>query len=378
MQIALNRYSAQPLYLQIVHEVQRQISSGALPPGARLPTVRELARQLDINYLTVHSAYSQLQSAGWLKSTVGRGTFVAPRDAPPDVAGLGRELSARGLLSDMLRLSRTSGIHSLAAAEPAPELVPSRELERAVAEALKRGAQGLVTVDPQGDPRLRAALAALLAERGVKVSAEELLVTSGATQGLALVARALTQPGDTVLVEEPTGLSALNTLGMLGLRLVGAPVDADGLALEALEVLILAHRPRFLYIAPTFHGPGAPLSQVRRAALLTLAARYRLPVVEDDVYGLLSYDGPALAPLKAEDADGLVVYLSSFSKVLLPGVRIGYVAARAELIEQLSLAKQADDLGSSPLLQRALAIIMRRGWFAAHLRRALPIYRERR
>jgi DNA-binding transcriptional MocR family regulator len=379
MQITIDKAGSQPLYMQIAHEIQRRIRSGALPAGARLPTVRELSRQLGITRLTVHSAYSELQAGGWVEATVGRGTFVAPRPDPAQAAaGLGQELSARGVLSDMLRMAQVPGMISLAMADAAPEFYPAREFERALAEALEGGG-ALSYTTAQGEPALRTALGEVLRERGIAASSDELLIVSGVTQGMTLIAQTLARPGDAVIVEQPTYLGALNTLGSQGLRLVGAPLDGEGLVVEALEPLILAHRPRFLYTVPTFHNPsGVCMSPARRAALLALAARHGLPVVEDDIYGLLAYEGPPPPPLKANDHAGLVLYLSSFSKSLFPGARMGYVAAAPQLIARLAMAKQADDLCSSPLLQRALAIFVQRGWMAAHLRRLLPRYRERR
>jgi DNA-binding transcriptional MocR family regulator len=160
---------------------------------------------------------------------------------------------------------------------------------------------------------------------------------------------------------------------------VGAPLDEDGLVVDALEPLIEAHRPRFIYTIPVFQNPtGVCLSPARRAALLDLAARHRILLVEDDLYGRLGYEGQTPLALQAEDGAGLVIHVGSFSKSLLPGVRIGYIAAAPDLISRLVVAKQSDDLCSPPLLQRAMALFLQHGRLAAHLRRALPRYRERR
>lgn len=381
MQIGLDKGSGLPLYVQIARDIQRRIRSGALPPGAKLPTVRELSRQLGITRLTVHSAYEELQAGGWVEATVGRGTFVAQWNDPASaVTSFGQELSARGVLNDMLRMAQLPGLRSLAMADATPDMYPLREFEKAMAEALESGgARTLSYTTSQGEPLLRTTLAELLRERGLRASPDEILITSGVTQGLSLIAQTLARPGDAVLVEQPTYLGALNTLGTLGMRVVGAPMDDEGLVVDALEPLIAAHRPRFLYTVPTFHNPtGGCMSPARRAELLALAERHRLPLVEDDIYGLLSYDGPAPAPLKAHDPHGLVLYVSSFSKSLFPGARLGYVVAAPQLVARLASAKQASDLCSSPLLQRALAVFVQRGWLAAHLRRSLPRYRERR
>jgi 2-aminoadipate transaminase len=381
VQIRLDRTSAQPLYVQLAQDIQRRIRSGALPPGARLPTVRELAQQLGVTRLTIHSAYSELQSGGWVEARVGRGTFVAvPADSSGAVVELGREISARGLLNDMLQMAQLPGLRSLAMADAAPEFYPMRDFERALSEALSSdGTAMLRYTTSHGDPLLRTVLADLLRERGLRSGPDEILITSGLSQGLALITQVLARPGDTVIVEQPTYLGLLNILNQHGVRAIGAPLDDDGLIVDSLESLILAHRPRFIYTIPVFQNPsGVCLSPARRAALLALAARHRVPLVEDDIYGRLVYEGVAPPALKADDPDGLVLHLGSFSKSLLPGARIGYIAASPQLIGQLVAAKQANDLCSPPLLQRAIALFIQHGWLEAHLRRTIPHYRQRR
>jgi DNA-binding transcriptional MocR family regulator len=380
MQISINRNSPQPLYTQLAHDIQRRIRSGALPAGARLPTVRELARQLGVTRLTVHTAYSELQAGGWVEATVGRGTFVAPQTDP--AAGLpdhGRDLSPPTILSDMVRLARLPGMRSLAMADASPDLYPAREFARALEEALGAGPAALSYTASQGDPLLRTTLADLLRERGVNATPDEIVVTSGVTQGMALIAHVLARPGDTVIVEQPTYLGLLHILNSQGIRVVGVPVDDQGMLVEALEPLLQEHRPRFIYTIPVFQNPGGMcLSPLRRALLLGLAERYRVPIVEDDIYSALVYEGQAPPALKAGDQSGLVVHIGSFSKSLLPGARIGYVVAAQHLLSRLVAAKQADDLCSPPLLQRTLALFIQHGWLASHLRRTIPRYRERR
>jgi 2-aminoadipate transaminase len=381
VQINLNRGSPQPLYAQLAQDIQRRIRSGALPPGARLPTVRELARQLGVTRLTIHSAYSELAAGGWVEATVGRGTFVA---AQPDTAALlpepGRDLSPRSILNDMLRMARLPGMRSLAMADAAPDLYPQREFERALEEALSSGgASALGYTASQGDPLLRTTLADLLRERGLSAGPDEIVITSGVTQGMSLIARTLAGPGDAVIVEQPTYLGLLNVLSAQGIRAVGVPLDDDGLIVEALEPLILEHRPRFIYTIPVFQNPsGVCLSPARRAALLALAERHRVPLVEDDIYSQLAYEEPAPPALKAGDLAGLVLHVGSFSKSVLPGARIGYVVAAPHLVGRLVAAKQADDLCSPPLLQRAMALFIQHGWLTSHMRRTIPRYRERR
>lgn len=383
MQIELDRSSRQPLYRQLASNVQRRIRSGALPAGTRLPTVRQLAQQLGVTRLTVHSAYAELQSGGWIEATVGRGTFVAQRLeallAPPE-ASLGREVTLAGMLADLLRMSQIPGLWALAKADPALDLYPIQQWQRANEMALAAGGPALMGyTTAQGDLRLRATLAEVVRERGCVAGPDEIMVTSGVTSGMALAAEVLARPGDVVLVEQPTYLGLLNILAARGLRPIGLPIDSDGLIIEAVEQAIQAHRPAFLYSIPTFQNPtGICMSAARRAALVELAERYRLPIVEDDIYGRLAFEQPALPSLKSYDRYGHVIYLSSFSKSLMPGLRLGYVVAAPALIQRMVLARQAFDICSPPLTQRAVAIFVEQGWWHANLKRSLPLYRERR
>src|SRR5438128_3605498 len=181
--------------MQLAQDIQRRIRSGALPPGARLPTVRELARQLGVTRLTIHSAYSELQAGGWVEATVGRGTFVAAEAATPGaLAEPNREISAHSLMSDMLRMAQLPGLRSLAMADPAPDLYPLREFKNALDEALLGGAAILSYATSQGDPLLRTVLADLIRDRGVRAGPDEILITSGASQAMSLIAQVLARP----------------------------------------------------------------------------------------------------------------------------------------------------------------------------------------
>ena len=383
MQIELDRSSSQPLYQQLASCFQQRIRSGALPTGTRLPTVRQLAQQLGITRLTAHSAYAELQAGGWVEATVGRGTFVAQQEdmmRTSLASMLGQEVTPRGVLDDILRMAQMPGLRSLAMSDPLAEGFPLREWQRATEEALAIGGpQVMGYATAQGDLALRAALATMLHERGMTIGPDEIMITSGATQGVALAAELLARPGDIVLVEQPTYLGVLNIAMARGLRTIGLPTDQEGLRIDALEQELKRARPAFLYIIPTYHNPtGVCLSPQRRAALMDLAARYQLPIVEDDIYGRMGYEGVPPPALKANDRHGLVLHVGSFSKSLMPALRMGYLVATPALIKQAVTARQAMDMCSSLLTQRALAIFLERGWHTAHIRRSLPHYRERR
>ncbi|MCP4534190.1 MAG: PLP-dependent aminotransferase family protein, partial [Delftia sp.] len=201
----------------------------------------------------------------------------------------------------------------------------------------------------------------------------------GSQQALSLVAMALARPGDTVIVESPTYSNAIQLFNWLDVRLVGVPTDDEGLRVDLLEHLLKHHRPRLIYAIPTFHNPtGATLSGSRRRTLLALAERYGVPIVEDDYVSDLRYDGPREPSLRALDRAGNVIHVSTFSKTLMPGPRVGFVLARGPLLERLVALKRRTDLGTSGLIQRALEVYVGEGRWRAHTRRVSRVYRQRR
>ena len=375
----LDRTNPVALYQQITEHLKARISDGRLPAGSRLPTVRQLAADLGVTRLTIQNAYAELQTAGWVEATVGRGTYVS-HDVNGHSFGRGMvALTPDGVINDILQLNQIVGLRSMASASPDPRLFPAEEFWATLAE-LQSDALAMVSYSSsQGDPQLRVEISQDLAERGIDVTPDEVLVVAGVTQGLALISRTLAQVGDTILVEQPTYLGLLHTLKLHGVNAVGVALDEEGPILSDLEQAIQQHRPRFFYTVPTFQNPtGRCMSLERRLALLDICANYGVIVVEDDIYGRLAYDAPSPPPLYALDTRGQVIFVSSYSKVLMPGLRLGFVIAPQRWADRLLSLRRATDLCSPTLLQRALAHFLRSGGLKRHLRRVLPIYRERR
>jgi GntR family transcriptional regulator/MocR family aminotransferase len=205
------------------------------------------------------------------------------------------------------------------------------------------------------------------------------LVTSGSQQALALVARLLLRPGDVVLVENPTYTGAIDLFRSMDVRLLGVPVDEQGMQVEQVEEGLRASRPRLIYTIPTFQNPtGVCMSGRRRRQLIALSDRYNVPILEDDFVGDLRYEGPAQPALKALAPSGRVIYVSTFSKMLVPGLRLGFLVAEGPVYEGLLACKRVSDLATSSLAQRALEAYITVGRYQAHLRRACRVYRRRR
>ncbi len=380
MQITIDRSNGAPIYRQIVERFQEAIAGGRLPPGAQLPTVRQLADSLGVTRLTVQNAYAELQSGGWVEATVGRGTFVSGQvQVRPHWSSAEQEMTPGVVIGDILQMGQAQGMRSMASASPDPALFPAGEFWSCLNDQQQQTMMLTGYAPAQGDTGLRIELASFLAERGLAASAEQIIVTSGVTQGLTLAAQALAQPGDAVLVEQPTYVGFLHVLRAQGLKPIPVPLDGDGPLPDAVERLAALHRARFLYTIPSFQNPtGYCIAPERRARLLDLAAGLGFYLVEDDIYSLMAYDGAPPLPLKADDRDERVLYINSFSKSLMPGLRLGMMVAPPALHDRLISLRIAADLGSPLLLQRTLAAFLRRGEHRRHVRKVVPVYRERR
>jgi 2-aminoadipate transaminase len=301
--------------------------------------------------------------------------------APPAAAARLRDV-ASSPVREILALTQRPGVISFAGGLPAPELFDAPGLRAAFAAALADGQFGrtLQYSMTEGDPALRTAVAARLGARGLPTDPEDVLITSGSQQALTLIAAVLIEPGDTVLVEEPSYLAALQCFQMAGARVVPVPCDDDGLDPEAIPALVRRERPKLLYTVPTFHNPtGRTLPLERRAALAQVAARVGLWVVEDDPYGELRYRGepvPHVASLPG--AEDRTIALSTLSKVLVPGLRIGWLRAPAALRRALIVAKQAADLHTSTIDQAAAAHWLGACDLDAHIAGLRAVYAPRR
>jgi len=375
--IKLDRQSRTPLYFQISGQIINEIKSGALKSGTRLPAERKMAELLGVNRSTVVNAYSELEAGGYVTSHVGRGTEVAHQPGGEKteafrwlevISGQGESLinPYNTAISDLLMrrtmISMDSGI-------AAPELYPWEDLAAICSEILlTEGMAILKHSNPQGLKTLRESLSSLMKARELDVSPENIIVTNGSQQGLDLAARLLLEPGDSIVVEQPTFLGAIDIFRAYGVRLIGVPLDSEGMNMDRLERVLNRVRPKLIYTIPTFQNPtGITMSMPRRKRLLELAARYQVPVLEDDVYGFLNYGSAPPPPLAAMDRWGTVIYLNSMSKIMCCGIRLGWMAVPPDLVRLLSAAKQLTDLHTNNLIQRAADLYCRRGLLEKHL-----------
>ncbi len=404
MVLHLDRDSRTPLYLQIRNQLREMILDGTLSEGSRLPPERQMAADLGVNRSTVVNAYRGLAADGLVEARVGQGTTVCrppvvstvepplplpsqpPNRLPSHPLVWGEYFVPRPeggrdpLLRDLMALLTRPDTISFAAGTPSPELYPLDDFQQAMAHVLTAAGQTLLQPCPvEGYYPLRQTIAQRMVRRGAAVKAENTLIVTGSQQGLDLIARTFLRAGDEVVMEAPSYLGALQIFGAVGAKLLGVPLDEEAMRLDVLENILIRYRPKLIYTLPTFQNPsGRTMAPGRRLRLLELAHRYRVPIIEDDPYGELYYTDQAPSPLLALDRHGYVIYLSTFSKILFPGLRLGWVAAPRPVIERLSQIKQLADLHCSTLIQGAVHEFCQRGALDEHLDRVRGLYRQRR
>ncbi|MDP8999871.1 MAG: PLP-dependent aminotransferase family protein [Myxococcota bacterium] len=382
-----------PIFLRIARQVADDIRRGRLRSGDALPGTRLLAESLGINRNTVVSAYSELVAEGWAIARPGGGTYVADSIPEPRFRASTRALRPEFVVRPPHFAMTACGPPALAAPYPHGTLVmaggvpdtrllPVDLFARALRRVLTaRGARDALGYgDARGDARLRAAVADLVREtRGVPARPEDVLVVRGSQMALALVARALVPRGGAIAVEAIGYPSAWAAFASVGARLVPVPVDARGLDVDALASIIRSHRIHAVYVTPHHQYPTTvTLAPGRRSALLDLARRERFAIIEDDYDHELHYEGRPVLPLASADIHGSVVYVGSLSKVLAPGLRLGYVVASTPVIERLARERFVIDRQGDHAGERAAAELIEDGTLLRHVRRMRRVYLTRR
>lgn len=308
--------------------------------------------------------------------------FPTTKTPPPPIQELPlarwTDSMSRSVLRQMLAVVAQPGILSFAGGLPAPEMFPAADYGRALNQVLQADC-GALQYGPPFAP-LKQHIKQLMAQRGVACSEEQIFITTGAQQGLDVVTRLLLNPGGEVILEEIVYTGVQQAVSPYQPHIL--PIDTNlytGLNVEAVaNYLEAGHRPAFIYAIPEAHNPlGVSMSLAKRQQLVELAATYGLPIIEDDPYGFLRYEGEMLPPLRAMNADW-VFYLGSFSKILAPALRLGWLIAPAELVPKLTVIKEMEDLESSQLTQRAVAAYLDAGYLPGHVARLCAEYGRRR
>ncbi|MFT8322079.1 MAG: PLP-dependent aminotransferase family protein [Bacillus sp. (in: firmicutes)] len=385
----LDKQSSTPLYQQIYNYIKNKIIYGEWTVGFKLPAQRKLAAMFQVNRSTIVSALDELTADGFLQSKVGRGTIVLNNswsllsaEQPPDWKTYVQSGIHQPNLPTIQEINRDEFIPNiirLGTGELASELLPSKMVQTTFQQQTE-ARLSLSYPEPKGDLRLRKVLCHYLEKKGIRVSPSSILVVSGGIQALQLISIGLLPTGSTVLHDTASYLHSIQVFQSAGINLLDIPMDKDGMLIDSITRLKRLHQTDLLYTNPTFQNPtGSILPLERRHELLAIAAKEGIPIIEDDVYGDLWFDAPPPPTLKELDKCGTVLYIGSMSKVLGPGLRIGFITGPESVIERLADIKMQTDYGSSTLSQFIVAEWLSNGFYEKYtenLRRELKRRRD--
>ncbi|MDQ0242587.1 DNA-binding transcriptional MocR family regulator [Bacillus fengqiuensis] len=382
-----DRTDKKPIYKQIADYIEQGISSGVFSPDSMLPSERALAQELQVNRSTVVAAYEELQSLGIVERKKGSGTRIST-----DIWGIshkripnwGRYVEDGSFLPNLPLVQRIRTetqkreLINLASGELAPDLFPLDPFQSILSQELFTGHLGYD--HPQGNERLRETISSHVKQyKQIDTGPSSILITSGAQQALHLIVQCLLKPGDAVAIEDPSYCFSLPIFQSAGLRTFLLPVDQHGINPDDLIALHKKHRIRMVFLNPDHQNPsGTALSLERRKRILELSSEFGIPVIEDDPYSLTSFDGNVNPTLKSMDQNGNVLYISSLSKIVASGLRIGWIIGPAQVIERLADAKQQVDFGHSVFPQWVAHQFLDSDYFDTHIRMLRKQLEQRR
>lgn len=396
----------EPMYARITSGIRKAIQSGELTDNSRLPTNRELAALLKIDRSTVSRAYLELSQSGLIDSHVGRGTFVRPlaqrrrlafksaEEMPavsdgawPAVLNWTEKFSESSrasldLIGRQPAAPERSDIISFAGGIPTEEFYPNEQFHRIVNELLQSAyaARMFGYSAAEGSHYLRTEVKKHLLKHGIDCGDDELLIVSGSQQGIDLVTNIFVDPGDLVVLEDPSYFWAICNFRARQARCLPISLDNEGIRSDLLESSLARQRAKLLYVMPSYQNPtGATMSMARRIALIDLARKYQVPILEDNFVGDLVYGDAVLPPLRSlPGGKDIVIHQGTFSKALCPGLRLGWLVAPPEVTARLLLAKRTSDLSTNSIAQIILAKYLEEGLYSKHLEHVRLSYRARR
>lgn len=385
--LKLDKDSHSPLYMQLYEKLKELIESGVLLADCRLPSVRSLAEILGVNQVTVVSAFRQLESESLVYTRPGSGTYVADislhfsSETVQFTDSIRDELYGQddATLINGGRVNISDITINFASATPTPDLFPVDNFKIVLNEVLERDKGNAFSYqESQGFFPLRESIMGLLQKSGLACSMENIQVISGAQQGIDIISKALIRQGDCIITESPTYTGAVAVFKSRAAQIVDVQMDTDGPDLNILEYNIRKCRPRFIYTIPSFQNPtGYSYSNSKRYELLNLAQRYGFYIIEDDYVSDLDFEGRRYISLKALDKHNRVILIKSFSKIFMPGLRLGFMIVPSELSGNMLAAKHTSDISTSGLIQRAFDLYVRKGYWDTHFKFMYDIYKER-
>ena len=375
MRISLNRSSGEPLYRQIAEYLEKAIKNGSYPYNSRLPSVRELSRINGISRITAEKAYEYLESANMVQIRPGSGVFTllplhTSISQNRDTSKSYRPFDP--VVSDNLTDFSYGGGDS--------RLFPMNDFKNCLQKAVNMAEEDLFSYgDIRGYTPLRESVSQILSAQGLMIRADNILVTNGSQQALSLICRRFLKPGSRIITESLIYGEALNLFRTEGYEIIPVPVDENGMRTDLLKTILDSKSADMIYTIPNFQNPtGATLSINRREELIGLSNIHNIPIIEDDYLGDLSFQSSNPPPLKAMAPESRIHYIGTFSKMLIPGLRFGYLASNTEEYRILVEYKRHGDLTSPYIIQKAIQSFISLGRYQNHIERSRKIYRKRR
>lgn len=380
--LKLNRESPEHLYTQLYNLIKNLIINNNLKTHEKLPPIRKLADLLGVNNITVVKAYNLLESNNYVYKRIGSGTYVSSIEkdiAPRNINVLQDEAYEDISLMDRGQIEVKENMINFASATPTPQLFPVSDFKEVLNEVLDRD-KGMAFgyQESKGYFPLRQYIVEYLDFYKINTAVENIQIISGAQQGIDVIAKALLRHGDTVIVESPTYTGAIAIFESRGVKMVQVPMTKDGIDLNTLEKYIDKYNPKLIYTMPNFQNPtGYSYSLQTKRELLELVNRKGVLIVEDDYLTDLNFYTDDNLTLKSMDKYEDVVYIKSFSKIFMPGLRLGFLIVPMNLNDQILIAKQTSDISTSGLIQRAFDLYLRKGIWRRHITYMKKIYKER-
>lgn len=373
--ITLNKESEDPMYIQLYEEIKNLIENDSLKADEKLPPIRSLAKKLEVNNVTIVSAYRMLEQKNYVYSKVGSGTYVKGKKANK----YNNEYISAVTMMEQGYVKIDQKEINFSTSTPNPQLFPVKEFKEVLNEVLERdGGFAFGYQELQGYYPLRESYKQYLSERGIDVLTEEVNVISGAQQGIDIISKALINFNDTIVVESPTYSGALAAFKSRGANIIEIPILEDGIDTKELETILKTTDVKLVYVMTSFQNPtGISYSQDKKLQLLYLAQRYNCYILEDEYLSELRYYGESDLPIKALDGSNRVIYLKSFSKIFMPGIRLGFLITPGKISNMVLSAKHNTDISTSSLMQRAFDLYLRKKKWVKHIEMMKNIYHDR-
>lgn len=376
----LNKEDSRHLYIQLYKSIKDLILFGELQGEEKLPPVRRMSEILSVNSITVVKAYQLLEQEGLVYKRIGSGTYISPSINAQISIPEGSSYTANEadlLKQGHIRLEKNT--INFASATPSADLFPVDDFKLVINEVLDRDQGYAFTYqESQGYYPLRSILKGYISRQGIETEVENIQIISGAQQGIDIIAKAFLNYGDYIIIESPSYTGAIAAFQNRGAKIIDIPLEVDGLNLEMLENKIKTHQPKLLYVMPNFQNPtGVSYSKEKKLEILEICKKYNVYLIEDDYLSDLSFYAEDNSTLKSLDEFDRVIYIKSFSKIFMPGLRLGFLVIPRLFYNNLLVAKHSSDISTSGLIQRAFQLYLSKGIWERHLSFIEEKYKER-